>query len=58
MRSREIADARNAAFFNRRGGSEAGKSRFPERCVRDGLGSWSDHSRNRPIAIKKFSLVS
>ena len=29
--SREIA--RNAVFFNRRGGSEAGKSSFAERCV-------------------------
>ena len=63
MRSREIADARNAAFFNRRGGSEAGKSSFAERCVRDGLGSWSDHgrimvdhSRNRPsIVIRVFT---
>ena len=47
---REIADARNAVVFNRRGGSEAGKSSFAERRVRDGLGScsgheWSDHAR-------------
>ena len=41
----EIADARNAVFFNRKGGSEAGQSSFAERCVRDGLGSWSDHGR-------------
>ena len=28
MRFREIADERNAVFFNRKGGSEAGKSSF------------------------------
>ena len=44
MRSREIADARNAVFFNRRDGSEASKSSFAERCVRDGLGSFSESS--------------
>ena len=52
----EIADARNAVFFNSKGGSEAGQSSFAERCVRDGLGPWSDHGRNiRPsIAIRGF----
>ena len=45
MRCGEIANARNAVFFNGTGGSEAGKSRFAERRVRDGLGSCSDHSR-------------
>ena len=53
MRFREIADARNAVFFNRKGGFEAGKSSFAERRVRDGLGSCSDRGRNRPsIAIR------
>ena len=51
LRFREIADARNAAFFNRKGGSEAGKSSFAERRVRDGLGSWSGHARNRPSIV-------
>ena len=32
-------------FFNRKGGSEAGKASFAERRVRDGLGSWSGHGR-------------
>ena len=41
MRFREIADARNAAFFNRTGGFEPGKSSSAERRLRDGLGSWS-----------------
>ena len=45
MRCGEIANARNAVFFTGTGGSEAGKSRFAERRVRDGLGSFSDHSR-------------
>ena len=62
MRSREIADARNAAFFNRRGGSEAGKSSFVERCVRDGLGSCSDHGRIMlgivPPLLLEVSFVS
>ena len=35
----------SAVFFNRKGGSEAGKSSFAERRVRDGLGSWSGHAR-------------
>ena len=43
--SRDTADAQNAMFFNRKGGSEAGKSSFAERRVRDGLGSCSDHAR-------------
>ena len=55
MRSREIVDARNAVFFNRRGGFEAGKSSFAERCVRDGLGSFSDHN---PIMVGLFSESS
>ena len=42
MRFREIADARNAVFFNRTGGFEPGKSSSAERRLRDGLGSWSD----------------
>ena len=42
---REIPDAQNAVFFNRNGSSEAGKSSFAERRVRDGLGSCSIHSR-------------
>ena len=41
MRFREIADARNAVFFNRTGGFEPGKSSSAERLLRDGLGSWS-----------------
>ena len=41
MRFREIADARNAAFFNRTGGFEPGKSSSAERLLRDGLGSCS-----------------
>ena len=45
IRFRKIADARNAAFFNRKGGSEAGQSSFAERCARDGLGSFSVHAR-------------
>ena len=45
MRCGEIANARNAVFFNGTGGSEAGKSRSAERRLRDGLGSFSDHSR-------------
>ena len=44
MRCGEIANARNAVFFNGTGGSEAGKSRSAERRVRDGLGSWSESS--------------
>ena len=45
MRCGEIANARNAVFFNGTGGSEAGKSRSAERRLRDGLGSFSDHAR-------------
>ena len=41
---REIADAGNAVFLHRKV-AEAGKSSFAERCVRDGLGSCSDHAR-------------
>ena len=37
----EIADARNAVFFNTNGGSEGGKASSAERRLRDGLGSWS-----------------
>ena len=63
MRCGEIANARNAVFFNGTGGSEAGKSRSAERRLRDGLGSCSDHSRiilghgrNRPsIGIRVFT---
>ena len=67
LRCGEIANARNAVFFNGTGGSEAGKSRFAERRVRDGLGSFSDHARimlrscsdharNRPsIGIRVFT---
>ena len=52
----EIAKARNAVFFNGTGGSEAGKSRSAERRLRDGLGSCSDHARNRPsIGIRVFT---
>ena len=62
MRSREIADARNAVFFNRRGGSEASKSSFAERRLRDGLGSFSDHGRIIlgivPPLCLEFALVS
>ena len=55
QRFREIAGARNAVFFNRKGGSEAGQSSFAERRVRDGLGSFSD-GRNRPsIVIRVFT---
>ena len=62
MRCGEIANARNAIFFNGTGGSEAGKSRSAERLVRDGLGSFSDHARImlgivRPLGLE-FSLVS
>ena len=45
IRFRGIAEARNAVVFNRQGGSEAGQSSFAERCVQDGLGSFSDHGR-------------
>ena len=56
MRCGEIANAQNAVFFNGPDGSEAGKSRFAERRVRDGLGSCSDHARNRPsIGIRVFT---
>ena len=63
MRCGEIANARKAVFFNGTGGSKAGKSRFAERRLRDGLGSFSDHSRiilghgrNRPsIGITVFT---
>ena len=41
MRFREIADARNAVFFNRTGGFEPGKSSSAEQLLRDGLGSCS-----------------
>ena len=40
MRFRETADARNAAFFDAKGGSEPGKSSSGERR----LGSFSDHA--------------
>ena len=52
MRCGEIA---NAVFFNGTGGSEAGKSRSAERRLRDGLGSFSDHSR---IMVGSFSESS
>ena len=58
MRCGEIANARNAVFFNGTGGSEAGKSRSAERRLRLSrvmLGSCSDHSRNRPIGIRVFT---
>ena len=60
MRSGEIAKARNAAFFNGTGGSEAGKSRSAGTTVarrsRVMLGSCSDHARNRPsIGIRGFT---
>ena len=58
MRFREIADARNAMFFNRKGCSEACKSGFAERRAQDGLGSFSDHGhgRNRSsIALRVFT---
>ena len=56
MRCGEIAKARNAVFFSGTDGSEAGKSHFAERRVRDGLGSCSDHARNRPsIGIRVFT---
>ena len=62
MRFREIADARNDVFFNRKGGSETGKSSFVERRVRDGLGSWSAHARIMvgivPPLRLEFSLFS
>ena len=48
MRCGEIANVRNAVFFNGIDGCEARKSRFAERRVRDGLGSCSDYGRNRP----------
>ena len=62
MRCGEIANARNAVFFNGTGGSEAGKSRSAERRLRDGLGSFSDHARImlgivRPLGLE-VSLVS
>ena len=56
MRFREIADARNAMFFNTKGGSEPGKSSSVERRVRDGLGPFPDHGRNRSsIVIRQIS---
>ena len=62
MRCGEIANARDAVFFNGTGGSEAGKSRSAERRLRDGLGSFSDHSRIilgivRPLGLE-VSLFS
>ena len=54
MRCGEIANARNAVFFNGIDGSEAGKLRFAERRVRDGLGLCSDYGRNRPSIGIKF----
>ena len=58
MRCGEIANARNAAFFNGTGGSEAGKSRSAERRVRDGLGSFSGMvGIVRPLGLE-VSLVS
>ena len=51
----EIVNARNAVFFHGTDGSEAGKSRFEKRQVRDGLGSHSDHAPNRPsIGVRVF----
>ena len=58
MRFREIADARNAAFFYGTGGFEPGKSSSAERRLRDGFGSWSDHARIVPPLWLEFSLVS
>ena len=60
MRCGEIANARNAVFFNGTGGSEAGKSRSAERRLRDGLGSCSDHARIilgivRPLGLEFFT---
>ena len=62
MRCGEIANARNAVFFNGTGGSEAGKLRSAERRLRDGLGSFSDPARImlgivRPLGLE-VSLVS
>ena len=45
MRVREIAGARNAAFFNTKGGSEPGKASSAERRLPNGLESCSDHGR-------------
>ena len=43
-------------FFNRTGRFKPGKSSSAERRVRDGLGSFSDHGRNRPsIGIRVFT---
>ena len=58
MHCGEIANARNAVFFNGTGGSEAGKSRSAERRLRDGLGSFSGMvGIVRPLGLE-FSLVS
>ena len=62
MRRGEIANARNAVFFNGTGGSEAGKSRSAERPVsghaRIILGSFSGMvGIVRPLGLE-FSLVS
>ena len=58
MRCGEIANTRNAVFFNGTGGSEAGKSRSAERRVRDGLGSFSGMvGIVRPLGLE-VSLVS
>ena len=54
----EIADVRNAVFFNRTSGFEPGKSSSAERRLRDGLGSCSDHARTVPPLWLEFSLAS
>ena len=58
LRCGEIANARNAVFFNGTGGSEAGKSRSAERRLRDGLGSCSGMVGIVPPLGLEFSLVS
>ena len=45
MHFREVADARTAAFFNTKGGSEPGKSSSADRRLRNVLASCPDHSR-------------
>ena len=45
MHVREIAEARNAAFFNTKGGSEPGMASSAERQLRNELASFSDHGR-------------
>ena len=59
MRCGEIANARNAAFFNGTGGSEAGKSRSAERRLRDGLGSCSGMvGIVRPLGLEAGTCTS